>query len=480
MTSATLAPAGLRALQLDRRLWPWLAGLVFMFACVALENAAPWLVDYPKAWVLPLAPWINWLADWFVYFLQPLFRAVAAMLEAPMRGMRAGLVWLPWPFVMLIVVAVAMRAGGVRLALFAAGDARLYPACRLLAGEHEHPRARCAGGSDVGGHRLHRRRSRSPDATCPAHHRRRPRPHADGAGFRLSHTAAAVVRLRPRRRPHRQRHLCAAPHGAQHHARPRTRSPGHQGGGHDERLHATAAFLACRSAGRHASAPGRSQPDDQRGSEHGDHCRHHRRLRRYRLGGPLFHAQGRVRPKPAVGAGDRTARHTHRPHHAGLRERRQAGPAPRRAAAGTSLRLVDCRAARRRPPAGAVDARWRDADARNRRPGFSQRSQRGASRPGSRSGRYAGSDQERGALLPDAAAAHRRQRLGHAGDLGFQPHARPEARLCGPGAGNFRDACRPLRLASRRRRGSRRHLVVSGLSRFPVACLHRPRRTACV
>ena len=119
MTLAPLAPALPRVLRIDARLWPWLAALSFMLVCVAFRNSAPWLVDYPKDWVVPLAPWINWLADWVVYLLQPLFRATAAALEAPMRTMRAALAWLPWPAVMLVVVAVALRAGGRRLALFA-------------------------------------------------------------------------------------------------------------------------------------------------------------------------------------------------------------------------------------------------------------------------------------------------------------------------------------------------------------------------
>ena len=119
MTVAPVAATRARAMRFDAGLLSWLAVLAFMFFCLVLEGSAPWLVDYPKSWVAPLAPWLNWLADWLVHLLQPLFRATAAALEAPMRAMRTGLVWLPWPVVLLFAVLLAMRAGGARLALFA-------------------------------------------------------------------------------------------------------------------------------------------------------------------------------------------------------------------------------------------------------------------------------------------------------------------------------------------------------------------------
>jgi glycine betaine/proline transport system permease protein len=90
-----------------------------MLACLALMDDAPWLVAYPKSWEVPLASWLNWVADGVVPVLQPLFRAIAAVLDAPMRALRTALAWLPWPAVMMAVTALAFRAGGKRLALFA-------------------------------------------------------------------------------------------------------------------------------------------------------------------------------------------------------------------------------------------------------------------------------------------------------------------------------------------------------------------------
>ena len=69
--------------------------------------------------------------------------------KRPCERMRAALAWLPWPAVMLVVAAVALRAGGSRLALFALATLDLHFACRLLARKHEHPGAGLAGSSDL-------------------------------------------------------------------------------------------------------------------------------------------------------------------------------------------------------------------------------------------------------------------------------------------------------------------------------------------
>jgi glycine betaine/proline transport system permease protein len=98
---------------------PWLALIVLSALCFWLKARLPWLVTFPKEWTLPLAAGINVVSDAIVPVVQPAFRAVSAMLDWPMRSMRLGLVWLPWPAVMLAVAALAMKAGGIRLAVFA-------------------------------------------------------------------------------------------------------------------------------------------------------------------------------------------------------------------------------------------------------------------------------------------------------------------------------------------------------------------------
>lgn len=98
----------------------WLGLLLLAVASLALRSIMPWLVTLPPGWTLPLADWINAVTDTVLPVLQPPFRALSALLDWPMRSLRAGLDWLPWPAVMLAVVALALRAGGVRLGIFAA------------------------------------------------------------------------------------------------------------------------------------------------------------------------------------------------------------------------------------------------------------------------------------------------------------------------------------------------------------------------
>ncbi|CAN5260911.1 ABC transporter permease subunit [soil metagenome] len=106
--------------RVDRVAWPSLGLLVFVALCIVLRGQMPWLLLFPKSWILPLAAWANVISDAVAGVLQPLCRNIAALLEMPMRGMRAVLQWLPWPIAIVLVAAVALRASGWRLAVFAA------------------------------------------------------------------------------------------------------------------------------------------------------------------------------------------------------------------------------------------------------------------------------------------------------------------------------------------------------------------------
>src|SRR5438270_7939259 len=119
MTTVDLGRALPRARRLDPGLVTWLAALAVTAACFAVRDRLPWVAAYPSAWVLPIADWINVFTDWFNNLFQPFFRAISFALDRPMRGVQAILQWLPWPSVMLLVGALALRAGGWRLALFA-------------------------------------------------------------------------------------------------------------------------------------------------------------------------------------------------------------------------------------------------------------------------------------------------------------------------------------------------------------------------
>jgi len=97
----------------------WCGVFLFSALCLLLKSRYPWLVTFPSGWTLPLAGAINTVTDSIVPVLQPAFRAVSAMLDWPMRSVRQGLLWFPWPAVMLATAALALRAGGIRLAIFA-------------------------------------------------------------------------------------------------------------------------------------------------------------------------------------------------------------------------------------------------------------------------------------------------------------------------------------------------------------------------
>ncbi|WP_217571513.1 proline/glycine betaine ABC transporter permease [Mesorhizobium sp. GbtcB19] len=100
-------------------LLPWCGLGVLTMLCLLLKTELPWLVNFPKEWTLPLASYIDAMTDVVVAVIQPGFRALSALLEAPMRGARLALAWLPWPAVMLAVAALALKSSGERLAIFA-------------------------------------------------------------------------------------------------------------------------------------------------------------------------------------------------------------------------------------------------------------------------------------------------------------------------------------------------------------------------
>lgn len=117
VASLTLRPSFRLAVAPSLR--PWLGLFLLGALCLVLKERFPWLVTFPKEWTLPLAAGINVVTDAIVSVAQPAFRAASAVLDWPMRSLRQGLIWLPWPAVMLAAAALALKAGGGRLAIFA-------------------------------------------------------------------------------------------------------------------------------------------------------------------------------------------------------------------------------------------------------------------------------------------------------------------------------------------------------------------------
>lgn len=117
--TVSIAGVETRGIRIEPSAWPWIAVLVFTALCLALRSPLPWLVAYPKEWILPVAVWINDFFDVFITLFKPVFRGITALLDGPMRGVRACLQWVPWPVTMVVVAGLALRASGWKLAVFA-------------------------------------------------------------------------------------------------------------------------------------------------------------------------------------------------------------------------------------------------------------------------------------------------------------------------------------------------------------------------
>ncbi len=97
---------------------PWFAVGVLSLICFLSLESLPWLMTYPKEWVVPLVTWVNDATAWFVEHFRWIFRGLAWLLDWPMTAVNGVLTWLPWPATMAAVGVVAHRAGGWKLSVF--------------------------------------------------------------------------------------------------------------------------------------------------------------------------------------------------------------------------------------------------------------------------------------------------------------------------------------------------------------------------
>jgi len=103
---------------LNPALAPWLALAALAAAAFLLREQAAWLVRFPAELVVPLNEWISAVTWWFAEEAKSVFRAITWLLEWPMAWLQGFLHWLPWPAFMIGATAIALAAGGWRLAVF--------------------------------------------------------------------------------------------------------------------------------------------------------------------------------------------------------------------------------------------------------------------------------------------------------------------------------------------------------------------------
>ncbi len=130
MTDASLTARAPAAFGLHRLVWLLL--IAFAAVLVAVPSLAPWAVDYPKAWVLPLAQEISDFSKVLIAYISWLTRAISAGLEVPFRfavallakGLTFGhgpeawsLPRLSWVGILAVVTMTGYAYGGRRIAL---------------------------------------------------------------------------------------------------------------------------------------------------------------------------------------------------------------------------------------------------------------------------------------------------------------------------------------------------------------------------
>ena len=95
-------------------LWS-IAGLGLLV--LLLETSAPWLMNWPDSFQLPLTSWVGDALGAGLETVKPLARAFSGLMSYPMRWTNMLFVSAPWSLTLGIVTALAWYVGGWRLAL---------------------------------------------------------------------------------------------------------------------------------------------------------------------------------------------------------------------------------------------------------------------------------------------------------------------------------------------------------------------------
>lgn len=117
--------AGKELSQAQGFAWPkpallWLGLLAICLGMMLAAPSYPWLTRYPAGWQLPIADWVSDGTDPFFQALRPYGRAVSSFMGGPLSWLQAALLAVPWPALILVMVALSAAASGLGLAFFAA------------------------------------------------------------------------------------------------------------------------------------------------------------------------------------------------------------------------------------------------------------------------------------------------------------------------------------------------------------------------
>ncbi len=77
------------------------------------------MFNFPELIVIPLGDWINIAVDWLTVNLEALFDIITIGIREPLVQIEHFLWWIPWWILIIILVAVAWRFAGYRVALVA-------------------------------------------------------------------------------------------------------------------------------------------------------------------------------------------------------------------------------------------------------------------------------------------------------------------------------------------------------------------------
>ncbi len=96
--------------------------LIYPLAAYRFSVAAPpqWLTEFPadKSWHSAVSGWIDDLFELMTVHGEGLFDAIRNAIHGLLEGLETVLVDTPWPIVMLVIIVLAWRLAGVRVAIF--------------------------------------------------------------------------------------------------------------------------------------------------------------------------------------------------------------------------------------------------------------------------------------------------------------------------------------------------------------------------